>query len=82
MQKIFMDESSDLGFGVGSAYMILAFIPPCNGKALNKTGKKSNLNSHYSYSASKVPESKPILLFHLRLLFFPFQAKHANEPSP
>ena len=39
-----MDESGDLGFGVGSNYLILAFIAPVSGKHLSKTIK--NFNAH------------------------------------
>jgi hypothetical protein len=39
-----MDESGDLGFGVGSKYLILAFISPESGKTLNKMMK--NINAH------------------------------------
>lgn len=44
MQHLFMDESGDLGFGVGSAYLIIAFIAPSSGKVLSKTMK--NFNAH------------------------------------
>jgi uncharacterized protein DUF3800 len=39
-----MDESGDLGFGVGSKYFVLAFIDTAAGKALNKAVK--NFNAH------------------------------------
>jgi hypothetical protein len=44
MQHVFMDESGDLGFGVGSNYLILAFVAPTSGKELSKTIK--NFNGH------------------------------------
>ena len=44
MQHVFMDESGDLGFGVGSDCLILAFIAPSSGKELNKVMK--NFNGH------------------------------------
>jgi hypothetical protein len=39
-----MDESGDLGFGVGTDYFVLAFISPEIGKQLNKVIK--NFNGH------------------------------------
>lgn len=39
-----MDESGDLGIGVGSAYLVLAFLTPESGKRLNKLIK--NFNAH------------------------------------
>lgn len=39
-----MDESGDLGLGVGSAYLVLAFVSPESGKSLNKLIK--NFNAH------------------------------------
>lgn len=39
-----MDESGDLGIGVGSAYLVMAFISPESGKKLNKVIK--NFNAH------------------------------------
>jgi len=44
VRHIFMDESGDLGFGVGSDYFVLAFISPESGKVLNK--KVKNFNAH------------------------------------
>jgi hypothetical protein len=44
MRHVFMDESGDLGVGVGSAYLIVAFLSPESGKALNK--KIKNFNAH------------------------------------
>lgn len=44
MRHVFMDESGDLGFGVGSAYLVLAFISPASGSDLNKCMK--NFNAH------------------------------------
>lgn len=44
MRHIFVDESGDLGFGVGSSYFVIAFISPESGKKLNKEIK--NFNAH------------------------------------
>ncbi len=44
MQPLFMDESGDLGFGCGTAYFILAFIAPDEGRVLGKAVK--NFNAH------------------------------------
>jgi Protein of unknown function (DUF3800) len=44
MRHIFVDESGDLGFGVGIDYFVLAFISPESGMQLNK--KIKNFNAH------------------------------------
>lgn len=44
MRHIFVDESGDLGFGVGTDYFVIAFISPESGKQLNKEIK--NFNAH------------------------------------
>jgi hypothetical protein len=44
MRHLFMDESGDLGFGVGTDYFVLAFISPESGKQLSK--KVKNFTAH------------------------------------
>jgi len=57
MRHVFMDESGDLGQGVGSAYLVLAFLSPESGKNLNKQIK--NFNAHLVRSGwNKVLEIK------------------------
>jgi hypothetical protein len=81
MQHVFMDESGDLGFGVGSDCLILAFVAPASGKELNKVMK--NFNGHLIGNGwNKDVEIKATNLWHApKNALIPASFKYKNNPS-
>jgi len=63
MRHVFMDESGDLGVGVGSDYLVMAFLSPESRKNLNKQIK--NFNAHLIRNGwNKALEIKAANLWH------------------